>query len=97
MQGLPPLAGALGLAAKYPDLVKRLVLEEGVPLGHTPAMDELVNGLIANISGPGFEDAMRGIYPNFFHPNADKACVSMCAADAARKEAAFESRSTGRS
>lgn len=76
--------GALGLAAHYPDLVKRLVLEEGVPLGHTPEMDEMVNGLIANLSGPGFDEAMRGIYPNFFHPDADPACVAMCAADAAR-------------
>jgi len=76
--------GALGLAAKYPKLVRGLVLEEGVPLGHTPAMDELVAGLIANISGPGFSDAMRGIYPNFFHPEADVSCVAMCADDAGR-------------
>jgi pimeloyl-ACP methyl ester carboxylesterase len=76
--------GALGLAAMYPKLVRGLVLEEGVPLGHTPAMDELVNNLIANISGPGFSDAMRGIYPNFFHPTADVSCVAMCADDAAR-------------
>lgn len=76
--------GALGLAALHPELVTHLVLEEGVPLGHTPAMDELVNGLIASISGPGFADAMRGIYPNFFHPDADTACVAMCSDDAAR-------------
>jgi pimeloyl-ACP methyl ester carboxylesterase len=46
-------------------------------------MEALVAGLLQQLEGPGYHDAMMAIYPGFFHPDADRELVAACAADAA--------------
>lgn len=74
---------AIALAAGYPRLVRALVCEEGAALPPDPAIDAMVGAMVQQLTGPGYRDAMKAIYPGFFHPNTDPERVAAYAADAA--------------
>lgn len=74
---------AIALAAARPDLVRALVCEESGPFPPDPGVEAMVSGLIQQLDGPGYGDAMAAIYPGFFHPDTDRALVSAYASDAA--------------
>ena len=75
---------AIELAAANPSWVRALVCEEGAALPFDPAVDAMLAAMIEQLTGPGYADAMKVIYPGFFHPNTDRDLVAACAADAAK-------------
>ncbi len=74
---------AITLAARHPDLVRALVCEEGAALPADPATGAIVAAMVEQLDAPGYADAMKAIYPTFFHPDTDVDLVAACAADAA--------------
>ena len=74
---------AIAVAAGYPQLVRALICEEGAALPPDPAAAAMVAGMVEMLSGSGYRDAMKAIYPGFFHPDTASERVAAYAADAA--------------
>jgi pimeloyl-ACP methyl ester carboxylesterase len=74
---------AIAFAASSPESVRALVCEEGAALPADPAIEAMLVAMVEQLSGPGYVDAMKAIYPGFFHPDTDKERVAAYAADAA--------------
>ena len=49
-----------------------------------PAVDAMLAAMIEQLTGPGYAEAMKVIYPGFFHPDTDRDLVAACATDAAK-------------
>ncbi len=60
-----------------------LVCEESAALPADPALVTTLAAMVQQLSRPDYAEAMRAIYPGFFHPNTDRQRVQGYADDAA--------------